>query len=337
MSAWEVCLLASTRRAWLSWLESDCGCIHPTMTYERGLVITGVFPSTLVSCSLFHSKPVPGKRSRKLLNRNAWCESTLSGNSSVLLLINESACPSIHPFTHPLIHRSIHPSSKCPCPRHSIYRYLVLMWREVRHRTCSQGNIIPVVMYECESWTIKKAEHWRTDAFELWYWRRLLRVPWTARRSNQSILKEISPENSLEGLMLKLKLQYFGHLMWSQLIRKDPDAGKDWGQEEKLTTEDEMAGWHHRLTGHEFESTSGVGDGQGGLVCCSPWACKESDMTERLNWSCVELWVNCWIGLDSEGTHSLDSDLSSASYFLHGLRQVTPLLWASIPWPVRWR
>ena len=91
-------------------------------------------------------------------------------------------------------------------------------------------------MYECESWTIKKAEHWRTDAFELWYWRRLLRVPWTARRSNQSILKEISPENSLEGLMLKLKLQYFGHLMWSQLIRKDPDAGKDWGQDEKWTT-----------------------------------------------------------------------------------------------------
>ena len=73
--------------------------------------------------------------------------------------------------------------------------------------------VFPVVMYGCESWTIKKAEHWRIDAFELWYWRRLLRVPWTARRSNQSILKEISPEYSLEGLMLKLKFQYFGHLM----------------------------------------------------------------------------------------------------------------------------
>ena len=72
----------------------------------------------------------------------------------------------------------------------------------------------PVVMYECESWTVKKVEHWRIDAFELWCWRRLLRVPWTASRSNQSILKEISPEYSLEGLMLKLKLQYFGHLMW---------------------------------------------------------------------------------------------------------------------------
>ena len=85
----------------------------------------------------------------------------------------------------------------------------------------------PVVMYGCESWTIKKAEHQRIDAFELWCWRRLLRVPWTARRSNQSILKEINPEYSWEGLMLKL--QYFGHLMW----RTDPDAGKDWRQKEK--------------------------------------------------------------------------------------------------------
>ena len=99
--------------------------------------------------------------------------------------------------------------------------------------------VFPVVMYGCESWTIKKAERWKIDAFELWCRRRLLRVPWTAKRSNQSILKEISPEYSLEGLMLKLKLQYFGHLMW----RTDsfPDAGKDWKiGEEKGTTEDEM-------------------------------------------------------------------------------------------------
>ena len=74
--------------------------------------------------------------------------------------------------------------------------------------------VFPVVVYGCESWTLKKAEHWRIDSFELWCWRRLLRVPWTARRSNQSILKEINTECSLEGLMLKLKLQYFGHLMW---------------------------------------------------------------------------------------------------------------------------
>ena len=95
--------------------------------------------------------------------------------------------------------------------------------------------VFPVVTYGYESWTIKKAECRRIDAFELWCWRRLLRVPWTARRSNQSILKKISPEYSLEGLILKLKLQSFGHLM-----RKDPDAGKDWRQEGKGTTEDEI-------------------------------------------------------------------------------------------------
>ena len=100
---------------------------------------------------------------------------------------------------------------------------------------------------------MKKAERQRIDAFELWCWRRLLRVPWTARRSNQSILKEISPGCSLEGLILKLKLQYFGHLTRRVDSLEKTDAGRDWGQEEKGTTEDEMAGWHHRLDGHEFE------------------------------------------------------------------------------------
>ena len=115
-----------------------------------------------------------------------------------------------------------------------------------------KAMVFPVVMYGCESWTVKKAEHQRIDAFELWCWKRLLRVPWTARRSNQSILKETSPGISLEGMMLKLKLQYFGHLM-QRLIGKDSDAGRDWGQEEKGTTEDEMAGWHHGLDGPESE------------------------------------------------------------------------------------
>ena len=118
-----------------------------------------------------------------------------------------------------------------------------------------KAMVFPVVIYGCESWTIKKAEHQRIDAFELWCWRRLLRVPWTARRSNQSILKEISSEYSLEGLMLKLKLQYFGHLMQrtDSLEKTDTDAGKDWRQEKKGTTEDEMVGWHHQLNEHEFE------------------------------------------------------------------------------------
>ena len=145
--------------------------------------------------------------------------------------------------------------------------------------------VFPVVMYRCESWTIKKAECRRIYAFELWRWRRLLRVPWTTRKSNQSILKEISPEYSLEGLMLKLKLQYFGHLMWRADIWKDPDAGKDWRWEEKGMTEDEMVGWHHWLNGHEFEQAPGIGDGQGSLACCSPWGHKESDRTEWLNWT----------------------------------------------------
>ena len=144
-------------------------------------------------------------------------------------------------------------------------------------------------------WTVKKAEHQRTDAFELWCWRKLLRVPWTTRRSNQSILKEISPGCSLEGLMLKLKLQYFGHLvkeLWppEELTHgKDPDSGKDWRQEKKGTIEDEMDRCHHQLNGYEFEQTLGDGEGQGSPTCYSPWGCNESDTTEQLNW--IELIV----------------------------------------------
>ena len=149
-----------------------------------------------------------------------------------------------------------------------------------------KAMVFPVVMYGCESWTIKKAEWRRIDAFELWCWRRLLRVPWTARRSNQSILKEIGSGCSLEGLMLKLKLQYFWPLdVKSWLIWKDTDAGKDWGQEEKGMTEDEMVRWHHQLDGHGFGWTPGVGDGQGGLACCGSWSHNELDTTERLNWT----------------------------------------------------
>ena len=106
--------------------------------------------------------------------------------------------------------------------------------------------VFPVVMYGCESWTVKKAEHRRIDAFELWCWRRLLRDPWTARRPKQSILKEISPGIFLEGMMLKLKLQYFGHFMRKvDSLEKNSDAGRVWGQEEKGMTEDEMPGEHH--------------------------------------------------------------------------------------------
>ena len=128
--------------------------------------------------------------------------------------------------------------------------------------------------------TVKKAERWRIDAFKLWYWRRLLRVPWTAWRPYQSILKEISPEYSLEGLMLKLKLHYFGHLIWRADYLKSPWCWERLRAGGEGTTEDEMVGWHHRLNGDEFGWTPGVGDGQRGLACCSPWGCKELDTTE---------------------------------------------------------
>ena len=145
--------------------------------------------------------------------------------------------------------------------RHELKRCLLVGWKVMtnldsilKSRDISlpanvhlvKAMVFPGVMYGCESWTIKKAEHQRIDAFELWCWRRLLRVPWTARRSKKSILKEISPEYSLEGLVLKLKLQYFGHLIGrTKSLDKTPDAGKDWRQGEKGTTEDDMVGWHH--------------------------------------------------------------------------------------------
>ena len=129
--------------------------------------------------------------------------------------------------------------------------------------------VFPVVMYGCESWTLKKAEHWRIDAFELRCWRRLLRVPWTARRSNQSILKEINPEYSIRRTAAEAEAP----IRWppdvkSRLIGKDPDAGKDWKQKEKGATEDEIVREHHYLNGHE--QTPGDSEGQGSLVCCRP-------------------------------------------------------------------
>ena len=142
-----------------------------------------------------------------------------------------------------------------------------------------------VVMYGCESWTIKKAECQRIDVFELWYWRRLLRVPWNAggptshHKGNQSWIfigttdVEAETPNTLAT--------------WCKnwLIGKDLVSGKDWKQEEKGTTEDEIVGWHHWLNGHEFMQAPGVGDGQGSLACCSPCGRKESDMPKQLNWS----------------------------------------------------
>ena len=145
-----------------------------------------------------------------------------------------------------------------------------------------KAMIFPIVMY---GWTIKKAECLRIDAFELWCWRRLLRVPWTARRSNQSWI-----------FIGRMDAEAEAPIIWppnakNWLIGKDPDAGKGWRQEEKVMTEDEMFGWHHWLNRHEFEQALGDGDGQGSLAWCSPLGGKESGTTEWLNW--IELnWAS---------------------------------------------
>ena len=165
-----------------------------------------------------------------------------------------------------------------------------------------KAMVFPVVMCGCESWTIKKAECWRIDAFELWCWRRLSRVPWTTRRSNQSILKEISPGCSLVGLMLKLKLQYFGHLLWrADSMEKTLMLGKIEGRRRRgwqrmrwldgITDSMDMGGW-----------TPGVGDGQGGQ---SSWGLKELDTTEWLNWTESERKWSCSVVSNSLQPHGL--------------------------------
>ena len=134
--------------------------------------------------------------------------------------------------------------------------------------------LVVVQMWELDL----KAESGRTDAFELWYWRRLLRVPWTARRS-------VSPKGNQPWIFIgRADAEAETPIVWppdvkNWLIGKDPDAGRDWGQEEKGTTEDKMVGWHHRLSGHEFDQTPGGREGQRSLACCSPWGHKESDVT----------------------------------------------------------
>ena len=151
-----------------------------------------------------------------------------------------------------------------------------------------KAMVFPVVMYRCEIWTIKKAEHRRTDAFELWCWRRLLRVPWTARRSNQSILKEISTEYSLEGLMLKLKLQYLGHLM-----RRTNSFKRPWCWERlRAGGKGDNRGWDGWMASPTQWTWVWVNSGSWWCpVCCNSWGRKESDTNERLDWTELNLRI----------------------------------------------
>ena len=144
--------------------------------------------------------------------------------------------------------------------------------------------VFPVVIYGCESWTIKKAECQRIDAFELWCYRRLLRVPWTAKE-----IQPVHPKGNQSWIFTgRTDAEAEAPILWppdtkSWLIGKGSDAGKGWTQEEKGMIEDKMIGWHHRLNGHEFEQALGDGEGQGSLTCSSPWGRRELDMTEWLN------------------------------------------------------
>ena len=172
----------------------------------------------------------------------------------------------------------------------SIFKNRDITWPTKVHLV--KAMVFPVVMYGCESWTMKKAESWRIDAFELWCWRRLLRLP---------DYKEIQPIYSKGDqswvFLGRNDAKAETPVLWprhvkSWLIGEDSDAGRDWGKEKKGMTEDEMAGWHHWLDGHEFEWTPGVGDGQGGLAYWDSWGHKESDTTEWLNWTELKILEN---------------------------------------------
>ena len=151
-------------------------------------------------------------------------------------------------------------------------------------------------MYGCESWTIKKAKHQRIDAFELWCWRRLFESPLDCKE-----IKPVNPKGNQSWIFIgRNGAKAETPILWppdakNWLIGKDPDAGKDWWQEEKGTTEDQMVGWHHQLDGHEFEQALGI-DGLGRLACCNPWGVKELDTTEQLNWTELSLNIQPFLG-----------------------------------------
>ena len=149
-----------------------------------------------------------------------------------------------------------------------------------------KAMVFPVIMYGCESWTVKKAERWRIDAFENCGVEKTLESPLDCKE-----IQPVNPKGNQSWIFIgRTDAESQTPILWplhvkSWLTGKDPGAGKDWRQEEKGTTEDERVGWHHQFDGHESEQALGDGEGQGSLACCSPWGCKESDMTEQLNWT----------------------------------------------------
>ena len=147
-------------------------------------------------------------------------------------------------------------------------------------------------MYACENWTKRRVEYQRIDAFKLWCWRKLLKIPWTAKRSNQSMLKEINVNIHWKDWCWSWNSNIWLPNVKSWLTGKDSDAGKDWGQEEKVTTENEMVGCHHWLNGHELEQTPRECEGQGSLAYCSPWGCKKSDKTEQQQYKSTAILSN---------------------------------------------
>ena len=184
-----------------------------------------------------------------------------------------------------------------------------------------KAMVFPVVMYGCESWTVKKAEQRRIDAFELWCWRRLLRVPWTARWSNQATVKEINPEYSLEGLMLELKLQYFGYLIWrTDSFERTLMLGKIEGKRSR--GQQRMRYWMASLAQWTWVWVNSGSDGQGGLACLSPSGLEELDMTEWQSWTELNISLYGCITL-SLSIHLLIDIWSVSIYWL---------LWILIEW-----
>ena len=171
-------------------------------------------------------------------------------------------------------------------------------------------------MYGCESWTIKKAECQRIDTFKLWCWRRFLRVPWTARRSKQSILQKINPDYSLEGLLLKLKLQYFGHLMQRANSSEKPQIlGNIQSERRRGWQRMKMAGWHHW---HEFEQTLGDSEGWARLECCSPWDRRAGGHDLKTEQQLIQVTASHWVEFPV-----LYSGFSLAIYFSHSINSVS--------------